>query len=55
MNPTEEHRKIDDEETKTTKNILHNIVASLDDLNNLKHRLYTACVKTVSSNGKIVY
>ncbi|KAK6162603.1 hypothetical protein DH2020_002444 [Rehmannia glutinosa] len=52
VNPTEEGRKIDGENTMKTKNILHNIVASFDDLNDLKHRLYAASLKAVSSNGQ---
>ncbi|KAI3444762.1 hypothetical protein Pfo_001427 [Paulownia fortunei] len=52
MNPTKEDRKMDGENTKKIKNILHNIVASFDDLNNLKHRFYTASLKTISSNGQ---
>ncbi|KAK4414625.1 E3 ubiquitin-protein ligase BRE1-like 1 [Sesamum alatum] len=51
LHPTEEHRKIDGGKTKNSKSILPNIVASFDDLNNLKHRLYTASLKTFSSNG----
>ncbi|PIN03187.1 E3 ubiquitin ligase involved in syntaxin degradation [Handroanthus impetiginosus] len=51
VNPTED-RKIDGETTKKTKSILHNIVASFDDLNNLKDRLYTAALKAVSPNGQ---
>ncbi|KAL8062404.1 hypothetical protein ABFX02_02G145000 [Erythranthe guttata] len=52
VNPTEEVRNIDDEESKTTKNILHNIVASFDGLNNLKHILYTTSLQAVLSNGQ---
>lgn len=52
VNPAEEDRKVDGGKTKKPKNIIHNIVASLDDLNNLKDRLYTACLKALSSNGQ---
>ncbi|KAL0425786.1 UNVERIFIED_CONTAM: E3 ubiquitin-protein ligase BRE1-like 1 [Sesamum radiatum] len=52
LNPTEEDRKIDGGRTKNPKSILPNIVASFDDLNNLKHRLYTVSLKTFSSNGQ---
>ncbi|XP_011089870.1 E3 ubiquitin-protein ligase BRE1-like 1 [Sesamum indicum] len=52
LNPTEEDKKIDGGRTKNPKSILPNIVASFDDLNNLKHRLYTVSLKTFSSNGQ---
>ncbi|KAL0464585.1 UNVERIFIED_CONTAM: E3 ubiquitin-protein ligase BRE1-like 1 [Sesamum latifolium] len=52
LNPTEEDRKIDGGRTKNPKSILPNIVASFDDLNNLKHRLFTVSLKTFSTNGQ---
>ncbi|CAA0820391.1 E3 ubiquitin-protein ligase BRE1-like 1 [Striga hermonthica] len=51
-NSTEEGRNIGGGNTMKTKNILHNIVASLDDLNSLKHGLYAASQKAISSNGQ---
>ncbi|KAL6494118.1 ubiquitin-like modifier hub1 [Orobanche gracilis] len=50
VNPPEGSRKIDGEITMKTKNILHNIVASIDGLNSLKDRLFVASLKAVSSN-----
>ncbi|XP_057808383.1 E3 ubiquitin-protein ligase BRE1-like 1 isoform X1 [Salvia miltiorrhiza] len=55
MNPTEKDRKIDGENREMTEKletILKNIVASFDDLNNLKGILYTASLKALSSNGQ---
>ncbi|KAL6495363.1 ubiquitin-like modifier hub1 [Orobanche gracilis] len=52
VNPPEGVRKIDSEITMKTKNILHNIVASIDGLNSLKHILFAASLKAVSSNGQ---
>ncbi|CAA0842721.1 E3 ubiquitin-protein ligase BRE1-like 1 [Striga hermonthica] len=51
-NSTEERRKVDSGNTMKMKNILHNIVASFDELNSLKHRLYAASQKAVSSIGQ---
>ncbi|KAL3616482.1 ubiquitin-like modifier hub1 [Castilleja foliolosa] len=52
VNPTEEGRMIDGGIIMKTKNILHNIVASFDDLNGLNHRLYAASLKALPSNGQ---
>ncbi|KAL6499438.1 ubiquitin-like modifier hub1 [Orobanche hederae] len=52
VNPPEGGRKIDGESTMKTKNILHNIVASIDGLNSLKHRLFAVSLKAVSSSGQ---
>ncbi|KAG8391552.1 hypothetical protein BUALT_Bualt01G0199500 [Buddleja alternifolia] len=51
-NLTEEDKKMDGEKTTKTKNILRTIVASFDDLNDLKNKLYTASLKALSSKGQ---
>ncbi|XP_042038389.1 E3 ubiquitin-protein ligase BRE1-like 1 isoform X1 [Salvia splendens] len=52
MNPSEEEGKINGEMTEKLEIILKNIIASFDDLNNLKSILYAASLKTLSSNGQ---
>ncbi|GFP80931.1 E3 ubiquitin-protein ligase bre1-like 1 [Phtheirospermum japonicum] len=52
VNPTEEGRMIDGGNIMKAKNILHNIVASFDDLHGLNHRLYAASLKALPSNGQ---
>ncbi|KAL8495504.1 hypothetical protein ACS0TY_019591 [Phlomoides rotata] len=52
--PTEDDRKIGGEKTYKSEAILQNVVASFDNLNNLKCRLYTAAQKAVSSSGQDV-
>lgn len=54
MDSTEKDRKINGEMTQKLETILKNIVASFDDLNNLKSILYTASLKALSSNGKTI-
>lgn len=54
MNPSEEERKINGEMAEKLEIILRNIIASFDDLNNLKSILYAASLKTLSSNGKTI-
>ncbi|KAL3649417.1 ubiquitin-like modifier hub1 [Castilleja foliolosa] len=52
VNPTEEGRMIDGGNITKTNNILHNIIASFDDLNGLNHRLYAASLRALPSNGQ---
>ncbi|KAL1543350.1 ubiquitin-like modifier hub1 [Salvia divinorum] len=52
MNPSEKERKTNGEMTEKLEIILKNIIASFDDLNNLKSILYSTSLKTLSSNGQ---
>lgn len=51
VNRTEDDRKIGGEKAYKSEAILQNIVASFDNLNNLKCRLYAASLKAASSSG----
>lgn len=52
VNPIGEDGKMNREMTEKLETILRNIVASFDNLNNLKSILYTASLKALSSNGE---
>lgn len=54
VSPTEDDRKVGGEKAYKSEAILQNIVASFDNLNNLKCRLYTASLEAVSSSGQNV-